>query len=150
MLPSYADWNTKNREELMTQRHRSAHSNFRAACLSGLILITSTVSAYSADVDLDVDGKPEEACLATEKTMRMIMNIWANQANDTYAQVKPDLRKGLASHGERGAALLPVFDSMIARIESGEFLPPKVVSRWDGHQKLRAATHVSCMAALTK
>jgi|GEM_PF-4240207 hypothetical protein len=129
---------------------RSLISHFRALCFSGVILIAWTVPVHSADVDLDVDGKPEEACLATEKTMRMIMNIWANQALDTYTQVKPDLRNGLSSHGERGAKLLPVFDSMIARIESNEFLPPKVISRWDGHQKLRAATHSECMKALVK
>ncbi len=125
-------------------------SHLRTLCFSGLVLMAWVSPVHSADVDLDVDGKPEEACLATEKTMRMIMNIWANQALDTYAQVKPDLRKGLATHGERGAKLLPVFDSMIARIESNEFLPPKVISRWDGHQKLRAATHTECMASLAK
>jgi hypothetical protein len=127
---------------------RSFIYQFRALFFTGLILTAWASQVQSADVDLDVDGKPEEACLATEKTMRMIMNIWANQALDTYGQVKPDLRKGLASHGERGAKLLPVFDKIIERIESNEFLPPKVISRWEGHQKLRAATHTECMSAL--
>lgn len=129
---------------------RSFFTHLRAFFFSGLLLMTLTSVVHAADVDLDVDGKPEEACLATEKTMRMIMNIWANQALDTYAQIKPDLRNGLASHGERGNKLLPVFDRMIVRIESNEFLPPTVISRWEGHQKLRAATHLECMTALSK
>jgi hypothetical protein len=120
------------------------------ACILGVFLLASTLSAQAIDVDLDVDGKPEEACLATEKTLRMIMNIWANQALDTYGQIKPDLRKGLESHGERGSKLLPVFDAMMIRIENGEFLPPKVLSRFEGHQKLRAAAHTECMAAIAK
>jgi hypothetical protein len=128
--------------------HRSYASQLCALLFLGCTLLFWATHAHSADVDLDVDGKPEEACLATEKTMRMIMNIWANQALDTYSQVKPDLRNGLASHGDRGAKLLPVFDKMIERIESNEFLPPKVISRWDGHQKLRAATHKECLSAL--
>lgn len=105
--------------------------------------------ALAVDVDLDVDGKPAEACLATEKTMRMIMNIWSNQAMDTYSQVWSDLEKGLGEHGVRGQQLLPVFKTMMGRIESGEFMPPNVISRYVGHQNLRAATHGLCMKAIS-
>jgi len=128
----------------------------RPAALSGvrttlllLALAGAGFSAHAGDVDLDVDGKPEEACLNTEKTLRMVMNIWANGATDTYAQVKPDIEKELGEKGERGAKVLAVYHEMIPRIESGEFLPPKVVSRYEGHQKLRAAAHVVCMKALS-
>ncbi len=114
-----------------------------------LALAGAVQSAHAGDVDLDVEGKPEEACLNTEKTLRMVMNIWANGATDTYAQVKPDIEKELGEHGDRGARVLGVYHEMIPRIEAGEFLPPKVVSRYEGHQKLRAATHVLCMKALS-
>lgn len=122
---------------------------FRAAGrLAVLLSACATLAAHALDVDLNVDGKPEEACLATEKTMRMVMNIWANGATETYADVKPDLEKGLGEHGERGAKVLGVYREMIPRMEAGEFLPPNVISRYEGHQKLRAATHQACMKAL--
>ena len=129
--------------------NRDRLQRLRQACLYTLPLLGLLAgSAHAVDVDLDVDGKPEEACLATEKTMRMVMNIWANGATDTYAQVKPDIEKGLGEHGDRGARVLSVFQTLIPRIEAGEFLPPNVVSRYEGHQKLRAATHQACMKAL--
>lgn len=119
------------------------------AAATGLLLVLASSSSLALDVDLEVNGnKPEEACLNTEKTMRMVMNVWANGATDTYAQIRPDLEKGLKDQGERGAKVLPVFQEIMPRIESGEFLPPKVISRYEGHQKLRAATHALCMQAL--
>ena len=104
--------------------------------------------AHAMDVDLDVDGKPEEACLNTEKTMRMLMNIWANNATETYGKAKPELEEELAKHGDRGVRVLSVFHTIIPRMEANEFLPPNVISRYEGHQKLRAATHEACMKAL--
>lgn len=127
-------------------RHRALPALHAIALL--LCLALPGLPARAGDVDLDVDGKPEEACLNTEKTMRMVMNIWANGATDTYAQVKPDIEKELGERGDRGGKVLGVFKEMIPRIESGEFLPPKVVSRYEGHMKLRAATHEACMKAL--
>lgn len=103
--------------------------------------------AHAIDADLDVDGKPEEVCLNTEKTMRMVMNIWAADAKDTYAEIRPELEKTLGSKGERGAKVLPIYREMMPRIEAGEFLPPNVISRYEGHQKLRAATHQACLKA---
>ena len=129
-------------------QRRFSLSALRATLLL-LALAGSGLSAHAGDVDLDVEGKPEEACLNTEKALRMVMNIWANGASETYAQVKPDLEKELGTHGERGARILSVYHEMIPRIEAGEFLPPQVVSRYEGHQKLRAATHVACMKALS-
>jgi hypothetical protein len=115
-----------------------------------VIVAIQAMPSLAIDADLDVDGKPEQACLATEKTMRMILNIWANQATDTYGQVRDDLKTGLREHGERGLKLIPVYETMMGRIESGEFLPPKVISRYVGHQNLRAATHGACMKAIAE
>jgi hypothetical protein len=137
----------KNEELLMNHgaRHHPARFRLRAALA---VLALSSLPALAIDVDLDVEGKPEEVCLNTEKTMRMVMNIWANGAMETYAEVKPELEKSLGAHGERGAKVLPVYQQMMPRIEAGEFLPPNVISRYEGHQKLRAATHQVCMKAL--
>ncbi len=120
-------------------------------CLAAVGLLLACTAAplgHAMDVDLDVDGKPEEACLNTEKTMRMLMNIWANNATETYASAKPELEQELAKHGERGTKILDVFHTIIPRMEANEFLPPNVISRYEGHQKLRAATHEACMKAL--
>lgn len=118
------------------------------APLGLLLCLAASPAAHAIDVDLDVDGTPAEACLATEKTLRMILNIWANAATETYAQVRTDLEKGLGEHGERGQKVLTVYKEMIPRVEANEFLPPKVISRWAGHQALRAETHTLCMKTL--
>ncbi len=121
----------------------------RPALLASLSLIGLLAGpALALDVDLDVEGKPEEACLNTEKTMRMVMNVWAQNATETYAGIQPELEHELGAKGERGAKILTVFKTMIPRIEANEFLPPNVISRYEGHQKLRAATHIECMKAL--
>lgn len=134
----------------MKTGHRPTRPLLSTLCAGALISLLCAMPgpARALDVDLDVDGKPEEACLNTEKTMRMVMNIWANGAGETYAEVKPDLEKALSERGDRGKRILSVYHEMIPRIESGEFLPPQVISRYEGHQKLRAATHVACMKAL--
>jgi hypothetical protein len=116
--------------------------------LAAILLAGVVRPAQALDVDLNVDGKPEEVCLNTEKTLRMVMNIWANGALDTYAEVKPELEKTLGASGERGAKILPVYRQLMPRIEAGEFLPPNVISRYEGHQKLRAVVHDACMKAL--
>ena len=41
----------------------------------------------------------------TEAPMRMLMNIWANHATETYASAKPELEQELAKHGERGTKI---------------------------------------------
>ena len=73
-----------------------------------LLLSFAVTPARAADVDFDTEGKPEQVCLNTEKNLRMVMNIWASGAADTYAEVKPDIEKNLSSHGERGAKLIGV------------------------------------------
>ena len=122
----------------------------KTLCLGTALLCAVAQPARAIDADLDVEGRPEEVCLATEKTMRMVMNIWAAGAMETYAGVRPEIEKTLGERGERGARILPVYRAMMPRIEAGEFLPPNVISRYEGHQKLRAATHIACMKALTE
>jgi hypothetical protein len=138
----------QNEESAMNHGPSRRPTPILRACMALALLALSSLPALALDVDLDVDGKPEEVCLNTEKTMRMVMNIWANGALETYAEVKPELEKTLGAHGERGAKVLPVYQQMMPRIEAGEFLPPNVVSRYEGHQKLRAVTHQVCMKAL--
>ena len=120
-----------------------------------LILATSvclgiSLPAYADDMSWETTGKPVDICYAVQKNVRFLYNAWANDAKDTYREVKVYMKQNLEGQGPEKAKLMAIYQTTLPKIESGEFLPPKVETRYVGNNKLQQFAGAECFKAFTE
>ena len=109
--------------------------------------VLPATASYADNFTWDATGKPLDICYAVQKNIKFLYNTWANDARDTYAEVKDYMHKTLEAKGPAEAKLLAVYEDVLPKIESGELLPPQVETRYVGNNKAQQLAGAACFTA---
>jgi hypothetical protein len=116
---------------------------------SALALAALLSAAGSAGADpgaWESRGKPVEVCDGVQRNVRYMYNALGNGATQTYAEMKAHMRSTLGGKGEPESRLLAVYEEALARIEAGEFSPPRTTPG-EGQLAARNAAGALCLKA---
>ncbi len=120
----------------------------RAACPLAVVVAGMSAFALAADVrNFSPLGKPAIVCNNTQANLRFMYVVRANGSSETYAGIKAEMRAQLNGSEDKERKLRGVYESMIKRIETDEFSPPKM-QRGEGALVVRDAAGALCAAAL--
>jgi hypothetical protein len=114
------------------------------------VIIAGTVPLYGSvladEITWEAHGNPLRVCGAMQRNVRFMYNARANGATETYAQMKDYMRQVLSGKGEPEERLRVLYEEILARIEAGEYSPPKETPA-EGQLKARSAAGASCLKA---
>lgn len=114
------------------------------AILAGAIVLSG--AAVADQITWEARGDSLRICTAVQKNVRFMYNARAAGATDTYAQMKAYMREVLSGKGEPEDRLRAIYEDILARIDAGEFSPPKE-TQGEGQLKARNAAGASCLKA---
>ena len=112
----------------------------------GLALIPATAS-HADSFTWETTGNPVDICYAVQKNIKFFYNTWANDAKDTYGEMKDYMQKTLNEKGADGAKMLAVYEGVLPKIENGELLPPQIETRYVGNNKAQQLAGAACFKA---
>jgi YD repeat-containing protein len=117
-----------------------------AILASFMVLTMASTPARSDEITWDARGTPLRICNAVQKNVRFMYNALGKGATDTYADMKAYMHNVLTGKGEPEEKLRQVYEEILARIEAGEFSPPRE-EKGEGQLKARNTAGALCLKA---
>ena len=125
---------------------RDFAASVRRAMLLGLGLAALVSAGARADeFSWDATAKDDVVCKAVQNNIRFFY-ITFNNSPDTYQEVKTYMHDQLTGKGDRETQLMAVYDTLLPRLEAGDFKPPAVESVGAGRRKLLDDAQTTCVA----